>query len=579
MKELEDKIMQGKEKNPYFVGYVNIDHEKVIHSASQSFADYFRKQTDKTVVGQPLEELFPEIDEKINLINPFHMEQKGNLYRIFPFDVNDDAKNEDIWLSLAFILETDDPVPPMFSHSEEMSAEELMEILEGSFDGILVTDKKGKVLYVNDSYERVAEITKEDLKGKSMSDLINPVWMPNSVAYIVAEKKKPVSLRQRVKSGRHIMVTGRPVIGEDQEIKKIVINVRDITEIYSLTAELEKSNSAAKLYMDKMSDLTKIKMNTGSILAVSQAMKNTLSMAEKVANFQTTVLILGESGVGKEEVAKFIHNSSIRKKEPFIAINCGAIPDTLLDSELFGYEKGAFTGAMAAGKAGLLEEASGGTVFLDEIGETPLDFQVKLLRFLESKEVRRVGSGKTKQVDVRILAATNRNLVDMIAEGTFRQDLYYRLNVVQIEVPPLRKRKDDILPLATFFLHKYNMKYGQEKQLTKEVVDELERQEWSGNVRELKNTVENMVIISNNEYLQTEDLPWEVKRYRGTGVSHADGPGPIDIHRPLKDSLDELEKRILLEARKNCHSTREIAELLQVNQSTVVRKLQKYGIE
>ena len=265
-----------------------------------------------------------------------------------------------------------------------------------------------------------------------------------------------------------------------------------------------------------------------------------------------------------------------RRDKPFIAINCGAIPDNLLESELFGYEKGAFTGAINTGKEGLLEAAAGGTVFLDEIGETPLDFQVKLLRFLESKEIRRVGSNHSKSVDVRVLAATNRNLETMIEEGTFRRDLYYRINVVQIEVPPLRKRKEDIVPLASFFLQKYNQKYGQEKLLTMELVDELEKYQWVGNVRELKNVIENMVIVSNNEYLQTEDLPWDVKDKKMQKRRLIDEISEQDL--TLGEAVAELEKQILLRTRETCSSTREMAVKLDVNQSTIVRKMQKYNI-
>ena len=328
--------------------------------------------------------------------------------------------------------------------------------------------------------------------------------------------------------------------------------------------------------MERLSDFSQMNQKASPILAVSKEMKDALSLAEKVANFQATVLILGESGVGKEEVAKFIHKNSMRRDKPFIAINCGAIPDNLLESELFGYEKGAFTGAINTGKEGLLEAAAGGTVFLDEIGETPLDFQVKLLRFLESKEIRRVGSNHSKSVDVRVLAATNRNLETMIEEGTFRRDLYYRINVVQIEVPPLRKRKEDIVPLASFFLQKYNQKYGQEKLLTMELVDELEKYQWVGNVRELKNVIENMVIVSNNEYLQTEDLPWDVKDKKMQKRRLIDEISEQDL--TLGEAVAELEKQILLRTRETCSSTREMAVKLDVNQSTIVRKMQKYNI-
>lgn len=462
---------------------------------------------------------------------------------------------------------------------EKELADELKEILEGSFDGILVTDKEGKVLFVNDSYERVAEIKKSELEGKTMRDLINPIWMPNSVAYLVAEQKAPVSKRQVVKSGRHIMVTGKPIFDKEGEIKKIVINARDISEIYNLTEELQMAKKREQFYSDRYAyysdeDLKK----DGGVVAASKSMRNVLALAEKVAPFHANVLILGASGVGKEEVAKFIHNHSMRSSKPFIAINCGAIPFELLESELFGYEKGAFTGAMQMGKQGLIEAAEGGTLFLDEIGEISLDFQVKLLRFLETKEVRRVGGITSKQADVRVIAATNKNLEEMMNEGTFREDLYYRLNVVQLEIPPLAKRIDDIMPLANLFLNRYNKIYSQHKMFTYDVIKELEAHEWAGNVRQLKNVVENMVIVSNNEYLQTEDLPWAVVKKEGY-IHQLAAQLENEDNLSLSEAMDAFEKMLYMRARKESKTTREMADKLKVNQSTVVRKLHKYGIE
>lgn len=469
--------------------------------------------------------------------------------------------------------------PLLSAVGKEKLAESLIEILEGSFDGILVTDKEGKVLFVNDSYERVAEIKRSDIEGKYMKDLINPVWMPNSVAYIVAEQKTTVSKRQVVKSGRHIMVTGRPIFDEDGEIKIIVINARDITEIYELTEELQRSRNSEKLYMERMTDFSSMSDTERPIIAVSKSMRDILTLAKKVADFQITVLILGESGVGKEEIARFIHNNGARRDKPFITINCGAIPDNLLESELFGYEKGAFTGAMQTGKTGLLEAAEGGTIFLDEIGETPLDFQVKLLRFLETKEVRKLGSVHSRHIDVRVLAATNRNLEQMIEDGQFREDLYFRLNVVQLEVPPLRERKEDILPLAMYFLSKFNRMYGQEKVLTYEVEQEMENEEWKGNVRELKNIMENMVIVSNNEYLQVEDLPWVTGQRHRAGEPSSAVKMVANLDLTLEEATEELEKIMLHRYIKEGKTTRDIAEALGVNQSTVVRKMQKYNLK
>lgn len=452
-------------------------------------------------------------------------------------------------------------------------------ILEGSFDGILVTDAEGKVLFVNSSYERVAEIKREEIMGKYMRELINPVWMPESVAHVVAREKKAVSIRQVTKSGKHIMVTGMPIIGPEGNIERIVINARDITEIYNLTEELQRAKETEKFYINRMTpSLVGTDDSDRKVLATSEEMKAALMLAEKVANFQVTVLITGESGVGKEEVAKFIHNKSLRKDKPFIVINCSAIPDTLLESELFGYEKGAFTGAMQSGKEGLLETAEGGTVFLDEIGDMPLDFQVKLLRFLESKEVRRVGAVDSKIVDVRVITATNRDLESLVKEGSFREDLYYRLNVVQIKVPPLRKRVDDILPLAALFLNRYNKKYGQEKQLTYDVVKELEDYSWPGNVRQLKNVIENLVITSDIDYLQVSNLPWK-EGWRKNEVQKTIDALAQNQSLGLNDAVEALEKEMLSKAMRDYGSSRKIAEKLKVNQSTIIRKLHKYGLD
>lgn len=527
------------------------------------------------LIGKNLYEIIPQLKDIVQDENCLNIVTvNGILYHVIAFQV---AKGNEQRFTLFLILDLNQIQQMKYELSTlKKNINELKEILEGSFDGILVTDAEGKVLFVNSSYERVAEISKKDLEGKKMEDLINPVWMPNSVAYVVAEQGQPVSKRQVVKSGRHIIVTGSPIFNSKGNVKKIVINARDITEIYEFTEELLKSKDDEKEYLYGHPN------NQGeseeAIIATSQNMINIFTLAKKVAAFNTTVLILGESGVGKEIVAKYIHNNSLRKNKPFIVINCGAIPANLLESELFGYEKGAFTGAVNLGKEGLLESADGGTVFLDEIGETPLDFQVKILRFIESKELRRVGSLISKNVDVRIIAATNRDLLQMIEDGTFREDLYYRLNIVQIDVPPLRKRIDDIAPLASYFLRQANKTYNQNKLLTYDVIKELEKYPWIGNVRQLKNVIQNMVIISNNDYLQIDDLPWVMHQ----SINHTKRMIGMVFEKSNNISLtkatEELEKLILQKAKDTCKNTREIAEKIGINQSTVVRKLRKYNL-
>ena len=450
---------------------------------------------------------------------------------------------------------------------------EMEEILAGSFDGILVTDGEGNVQYVNASYERVAAIPRDQLLGHNMRDLINPVWMENSVAFVVMEERRPVSMQQVTQDGRDIVVTGTPIFDNSGKIRRIVINARDISEIYQLKEELLKVKSRELQHYQGM--ICSSGTETEKIITVSEKSKKVFALADRVGAFDATVLIQGESGVGKEEVARRVHRSSLRKNQPMISINCGAIPENLLESELFGYERGAFTGAASAGKEGLLEAASGGTVFLDEIGEIPLAFQVKLLRVLESKQITRVGGIRPKSIDVRFVAATNRDLGEMVQAGTFREDLYYRLNVINITVPPLRQRRDDILPLALYFLNFFNKKYHQDKEMTPEVIQRFEEYEWSGNVREMRNVVENMVIMGAEKQLRISDIPW-ISRMIAQGAERpaAGEPALTDLNA----ALEQTERSLLSRAKKLCASTREMARFLQIDQSTVVRKLKKYGL-
>ena len=306
------------------------------------------------------------------------------------------------------------------------------------------------------------------------------------------------------------MATGRPIFDENGQIKRVVVNTRDISEIYELQEELLKAKKMEKLYFDQMTAERKTEDGGGETIVVTDPrMRDIYALLGKVCSFDTTVLICGESGVGKEVVARYLHEkNTLRKDKPFITVNCGAIPENLLESELFGYEEGAFTGAAKGGKVGLFEAASGGTLFLDEIGEMSLNLQVKLLRALESRTVVRVGGTRTIPVDVRIVAATNRDLVKMVDDQQFREDLFYRLNVISVDLPPLKERKGEIAPMTLKFLRKFNKEYGQDKKITYEVIKEFESYSWPGNIRQLKNTVENMVIVSSNEYLQLDDIPW-----------------------------------------------------------------------
>jgi transcriptional regulator with PAS, ATPase and Fis domain len=299
-------------------------------------------------------------------------------------------------------------------------------------------------------------------------------------------------------------------------------------------------------------------------------MEQILSLALRVADVDATVLISGESGTGKEIIANTIHLSSKRAASPMVKVNCGAIPENLLESELFGYSPGAFTGASRNGKAGLFELADKGTIFLDEVGDLPLHLQVKLLHAIQDKVICRVGSIQPRKVDLRIIAATNRDLREMVDKGLFREDLFFRLNVIPIQVPPLRERKEDIIPLIKNFQQKYNKRYHLDKEISKEAIQLLVKYSWPGNVRELENLVEQLLITAAGNMITPEDLPPQFSRKPNPGVSIS-----IKEILPLKVAIRELERQLIFSAIEHYGSTYKAAEALKVDQSTVIRKINR----
>ena len=293
----------------------------------------------------------------------------------------------------------------------------------------------------------------------------------------------------------------------------------------------------------------------------------------KVAQVDSTVLIQGETGVGKGFFARLIHRASPRNEGPFIRVDCGAIPETLIESELFGYEKGAFTGARTEGKPGLFELAEGGTLFLDEIGDLPLTVQVKLLRFLEENRIMRVGGTFIREIDARVIAATHRNLEEMVKKGEFRKDLFFRLNVVPIHIPPLRERIEDIPPLINFFLNDLNHKHSTEKIILPRAIDCLCQYSFSGNIRELSNLVERVVVLTQAQDIHMEDLPSHV---RHPDTNAAVWPGNDDSN--LSNAVARTEKEIIFRALRTCGTQRKAARILGIDQSTLARKAKRYGI-
>jgi PAS domain S-box-containing protein len=349
-------------------------------------------------------------------------------------------------------------------HIEGLREKELAAIFESSYDGLYITDGEANTLRLNQGFERIMGVTDKECIGRNMKDLVNEGVFSRSGTLVALEREEPVTLDLVAKTGKKALVTSTPIYDDDGKPILVVTNVRDITELNELQGKLEHLEGLSRFYQEELNSLKL--QNSRNCVFQSKIMQDLLTLVVHIASVDSTVLIQGESGVGKEVIADILYANSIRKDGPFIKINCGAIPPNLLESELFGYEPGAFTGASKKGKAGMFELASGGMLFLDEIGDLPLDLQVKLLRVIQDMTVTRVGGTQSIKIDVRIIAGTNRPLQDMIAKHLFRKDLYYRLNVVPISVPPLRERREDIPVLCKHFLELFNNKHNMKKSIS-----------------------------------------------------------------------------------------------------------------
>lgn len=442
---------------------------------------------------------------------------------------------------------------------------EFSSILDSISDAIFIDDSNGITVWCNQACMDMYKINQEDVLGVHVKDLEQQGIFSPSVAGLVLDQKREVTIIHENREGRKLLSTGTPILNYNGQISKIITTSRDITELSTLQTKLEGMDQT-------FSESSPKTANKGELVAVSHAMFKVLQLAVRLSTVDSTVLITGDSGVGKGVIARYLHEHGNRAHSPFITVNCGAIPENLIESELFGYDKGAFTGARADGKKGIFEAAQNGTVFLDEISELPLNLQVKLLQVIQERYITKVGSTKKKPVDVRIISATNKDLHQLVSENKFRKDLYYRLNVVPIYVPPLCQRREDILPLINRFLTKYNNRYSQNKKISKDALDILVRFDWPGNIRELQNIVERLVLTANEEVITAQHLPEFLFKTLDTSLV-----SPL-IRRSLKESLDAAEKAILSKALDTYSSTRAMAKALGVSQPTVVRKLQKHGL-
>lgn len=442
-------------------------------------------------------------------------------------------------------------------------------VIEGSYDGIYITDGNANTIMVNKSYEILSGLKREQVLGKNMRDLVKDDLINQSGTLEAIRTREPVTLEQEFQTGKRAVITSTPTLDENNEVIMVITNVRDITELHELKMKLRENEELSEKNVSELEAIRRQLIGDGELVVRDRAMLNVLQMIDRVRKLDTTVLLTGETGVGKDKIASYIFRGSSRSAERFIKVNCGAIPSALIESELFGYERGAFTGANKEGKMGLFEVADKGTIFLDEVGELPPDMQVKLLRVLQEQEIERIGSNKPIKVDVRVIAATNRNLLEMMREKTFRADLFYRLNVFPVTIPPLRERKDDIIPLAEQFLTDLNHKYGMEKRLTDAAKDVLLEYRWPGNVRELKNVVERSMIMSNTNEVTLGNLFLHVASAEGQLLQSGEG---ID----LKALVERMELDYINHAYEQWGNVRDAAKSLGMDAATFVRKRKKY---
>ncbi|MCI8645368.1 MAG: sigma 54-interacting transcriptional regulator [Firmicutes bacterium] len=432
--------------------------------------------------------------------------------------------------------------------------------MDNCTDSFHVTDEKGNILFINKTFERRSKFIRSDIIGKNVTDMEHTgIYRPSAVRIALKEHRQLTMVQSG--PGGDAIVTATPIEDEEDNLVLCVSNARFVDELtlldkyYSHKAQANKGDYKEKRMVSK-----------------DEAMVKLYEVAKQIAGADSSILITGETGTGKSMIARYIHENSSRSKKKFIELNCAAIPENLMESELFGYESGAFTGAKKGGKPGLFELAEGGTLFLDEIGDMPLPLQAKLLHAIQNRTITRIGGTSEKSINVRIITATNKNLEKLVEEGQFRSDLYYRINVVPLHMPALRQRKKDIKELGQFFLRFFNERYSRETAITDEALEMLCHYRWPGNIRELENMMERLVVTNRTGVIAEEDLPGSVRVMND--VMRED----IIINRmvPLKEALERVEQKLVEMAFEENGSTYKAAQALGISQSGASRKFLKY---
>ncbi|EQG22042.1 TPA: sigma 54-interacting transcriptional regulator [Clostridioides difficile] len=463
-------------------------------------------------------------------------------------------------------------------------------ILEASHDEICVSDDKGIIIYCNKAFEENYGLKKEDILGKNVSFLEDSGYSTKSPIPIVLKTKTKFSLEQDTQAGKKLIITATPIFDENGNLEFTVENCRDITELNNIKNKLEDTKKQVKKYKSEVETLYRTALRIeDTVIMDGIVMRPIINTVNHVSKTDVSVLLLGESGTGKSSLARYIHHNSNRSNGPFITINCATISPQLLESELFGYTSGAFTGASTKGKVGLVELANGGTLFLDEIGDIPQNLQAKFLQLIQDRTFTPVGSLKNKKVDIRIISATNADLVSKVKEKKFREDLYYRLNVIEIKLPPLRERRDNLVEIIKYYFNRYSSDFNLNKTISKEAMDAIANYGFPGNIRELQNIIQKILLTCTDNHITIDDLPNILTKNihitnngNKTHISQinkviiSDSKSTNYKNKNFDTLIKEYEKNIILDAYEKFGSSYKVAKHLEISQSKANRLIRKY---
>ncbi len=472
----------------------------------------------------------------------------------------------------------------------KLDLEFYQKILEASHDEICVSDDKGIIIYCNKAFEENYGLKKEDILGKNVSFLEDSGYSTKSPIPIVLKTKTKFSLEQDTQTGKKLIITATPIFDENGHLEFTVENCRDITELNNIKNKLEDTKKQVKKYKSEVETLYRTALRIeDTVIMDGIVMRPIINTVNHVSKTDVSVLLLGESGTGKSSLARYIHHNSNRSNGPFITINCATISPQLLESELFGYTSGAFTGASTKGKVGLVELANGGTLFLDEIGDIPQNLQAKFLQLIQDRTFTPVGSLKNKKVDIRIISATNVDLVSKVKEKKFREDLYYRLNVIEIKLPPLRERRDNLVEIIKYYFNRYSSDFNLNKTISKEAMDAIANYRFPGNIRELQNIIQKILLTCTDNHITIDDLPNILTKNihitnngNKTHISQinkviiSDSKSTNYKNKNFDTLIKEYEKNIILDAYEKFGSSYKVAKHLEISQSKANRLIRKY---